>query len=96
MTTAFKIISGYYHNLTYIEDQEVVFNFKMLRKSDIEFVVSMEGLSKKEIKFREYLFESKGQFSAKYTSRSRIDGSPMFIVDISQVRNIIIDDLLKT
>jgi hypothetical protein len=91
MTTAFKIISGYYHNITYIEDQEVVFNFKMLRKSDIEFVVSMGGLSKKEIKFREYL---KGQFSAKYTSRSRIDGSPMFIVDISQVRNIIIDELL--
>jgi hypothetical protein len=48
MTTAFKIISGYYHNLTYIEDQEVVFNFKMLRKSDIEFVVSMGGLSKKK------------------------------------------------
>jgi hypothetical protein len=96
MTTAFKIISGHYHNLTYTDNQEVVLSFNMLRESDIQFVVSMGGVSDKELKFREYLLESKKGFSAKYTGKSRIDGSPMFISDISQVRGIIIDDLLKT
>lgn len=36
------------------------------------------------------------EVKAKYTGKSRIDGSPMFIIDISQVRGIIIDDILKT
>jgi hypothetical protein len=95
MTISFKIISGHYHNLTYSDSESVTFSFKMLRESDIQFIVYMGEVSESDIKYREYLLESKKEFSATYNGKSRIDGSPIFITDKSGYRDIIIDELLS-
>jgi hypothetical protein len=95
MTLAFKIVSGHYHNLTYSDSERVTFSFKMLKESDIQFIVPMGGVSEADITYREYLLESKKEFSATYNGKSRIDGAPMFIINKNDARDIIIDELLN-
>jgi len=96
MTVAFKIISGYYHNLTYSSGEVVTFSFKMLKESDIKFIISMQEMTEEELNLRRYLIESKNSFTATYSSNSKIDGYPIFIVDIrSEVRDAIINELLS-
>ena len=96
MTVAFKIISGHYHNLTFSDSERVTFNFKMLKESDIKFVISMQEMTEEELNLRRYLIESKNSFTATYSSKSKIDGSPIFIVDIrNEVRDGRINELLS-
>jgi len=96
MTVGFKIISGHYHNLTYSSDEVVTFSFKMLKESDIKFVISMQEMTEEETNLRRYLIESKNSFTATYSSKSKIDGSPIFIVDIkNEVRDGRINELLS-
>ena len=96
MTVVFKITSGHYHNLTYSSGEVVTFSFKMLKESDIKFVISMQEMTEEELNLRRYLIESKNSFTATYSSKSKVDGSPIFIVDIkNEIRDIKINELLR-
>ncbi len=85
----FKILSGFYHNITYSNGETVNLDFSKVNKSDIQWFsndipINIEIILSEKI-------------DVIYNGISIIDGSPIFMIDIDkELRDIMIKNILKT
>jgi hypothetical protein len=90
----FRITNGYYYNITYTQGQILTFNFNILDITDVFFRKSLFDENPEQIKFREFIINTKCDFDCTYTGIGVMD-CPMFSIDyISEYRNINIRMLL--
>lgn len=91
-----KILTGHYYNLTYIIDEVVSFDSK-LKSNEVYVIAQLEHDISTEEQILKSLINKGKNISGKYTGKSRIDGSPIFIIDLKVIyREIAIDEILKT
>lgn len=83
---SFKLVSGFYHNLTYSSGEVVNLDFSKITESDIRWFEDSDNIK--------YILGE--TVDVIYNGKSRIDGSPMFLIDIDkESRDIMIRNLLK-
>jgi hypothetical protein len=85
----FKIIEGYYKNITYNSNSVYSFDGTKIKRGNIRFISTDDNAL-----FENHLNSNIG-FEAKYIGISRIDSCPMFSIDENDLRNNRIDTLLS-
>jgi hypothetical protein len=79
-----KVKSGYYHNITYVQDECIELDMSLINPMDIIYPMSIEFIDESKI-FDIFKFKS---VLSVYIGKSRVDGSPMFRIDpILVIRN---------
>lgn len=93
----FKIISGDYQNITYVDNQKVTFNFNKLNINDIFFINSIFEEGEDVISntnFKNFLINSKCDFDCTFIGKA-LKIHPMFSINpIVEYRNICIKMIL--
>lgn len=96
----FKIINGYYSNITFSENEEVIFDSSLIKDGDIIFLNQLENNSKEDLsesikRFQEVL-NTKITFNSKFIGLSKLDNFSIFLLDIKQnYREIKINNIIN-
>ena len=91
-----KIISGYYHNITYSNDESVKLDTSKLSISDIRVMLSINKYDNDDNDKITLFLKTNTSILGIYKGKSRVDNSPIFLIDLAiEIRESIIEEILK-
>lgn len=88
---AFKIVSGFYKDITYVQGETV--RIKNILLEEINIVSSLIYITEASKNFKR-MISSNIEFDAIFTGLSRIDKCPMFKIDVNIIRDSKINKIL--